>query len=325
MEGANGSCVAGHVRRYHRSVEVVARPTRNRAEEELSLAIYNEVWPRAAVSMDEVDSFKESTLAYGDHLVLLDGEPVGSASIAVMPQRPEVCFALVTVLAQHRRRGAGTSLYREVSRWCASRAIETIEARVMEGDDDGLAFAQHRGFVEIERNGGMELELAAVAVPDSPPPAGIEIVTWAERPDAAPGIYEVATQAYRDIPGSEHEAMESYEDWLAHDMQGSSDRPDATFVALAGDEVVGYAKLSLTKAQPTVAFHDMTGVKRSWRGRGVAGALKRAQIRWAGEHGYERLATSNEMRNEPIRKLNARLGYRVVPGRIIFRGPILRD
>ena len=104
--------------------------------------------------------------------------------------------------------------------------------------------------------------------------------------------------------------MESFEDWLAHDMQGSADRPEATFVALAGDEVVGYAKFHLTAAMPTTAYHDLTGVKRAWRGQGIAGSLKRAQIGWAKEHGYERLVTTPELRNEPSRRMNERLGYR---------------
>ena len=64
----------------------------------------------------------------------------------------------------------------------------------------------------------------------------------------------------------------------------------------------------------------MTGVKRAWRGRGIAGALKRAQIAWAKEQGYKRLATQNELRNEPIRRLNERLGYKETPGQIIVRG-----
>jgi len=66
----------------------------------------------------------------------------------------------------------------------------------------------------------------------------------------------------------------------------------------------------------------MTGVKRAWRNRGIAGALKRAQIAWAKAEGYERMETANELRNEPIRKLNARLGYREAPGRVVVRGPV---
>ena len=59
-------------------------------------------------------------------------------------------------------------------------------------------------------------------------------------------MYEVVLEAAPDIPGEEDEQVEPFEDWLAHDMQGPSDRPEATFVAVAGDEVIGYAKFSLS-------------------------------------------------------------------------------
>jgi GNAT superfamily N-acetyltransferase len=133
---------------------------------------------------------------------------------------------------------------------------------------------------------------------------------------------EVAREAYPDIPGEEDAEMPAFDQWLSMDMQGSGDRPEATFVALAGDVVVGYAKLSLSRARPTVVMHDITGVKRSWRGRGIAGALKAAEIAWAKASGYERLETQNEERNEPIRRLNQRHGYVVEPGSVTVRGPI---
>ena len=116
--------------------------------------------------------------------------------------------------------------------------------------------------------------------------------------------------------------MPSFEAWLSQDMQSPGDRPEGVFVALAAEHVVGYAKFYLSEAQPTVAHHDLTGVKRAWRGRGVARALKAAQIRWAKARGYEQLRTRNEERNVPIRKLNERFGYRPAPGRIYLRGPL---
>jgi mycothiol synthase len=73
------------------------------------------------------------------------------------------------------------------------------------------------------------------------------------------------------------------------------------------------------EARPGAALNGLTAVKRAWRGRGIAGALKRAQIAWAAEAGYERLVSAVEERNEPIRRLNERLGYRPVPGRITLR------
>ena len=150
----------------------------------------------------------------------------------------------------------------------------------------------------------------------------MEIVTWAERPELARGLYEVALEALPDIPGLEDDDIEPFDDWLAHDMQGSGDRPEATFVALAGEQVVGYSKFALREGQPTIAYHDLSAVRRAWRGRGIARALKAAQINWALANGYTELRTSNEARNAPIRHLNAAFGYRPGIGRIYLVGPI---
>jgi mycothiol synthase len=304
-----------------RTLGIEVRACANTADEERSLAVYNAVWPWDSVTMAEVESFKNQMLAYADFVALDGGEPVGSAAVGVTPRRPDVAFALVTVLAGHRRRGIGTALYRSISRWLADHGVERIDAPVFEDDSESIAFATRRGFVEVERTPRLILELEQLQPPPVEPPQGVRIMTWAERPDLARGIYEVACEAYPDVPGDRDTTMEPFEDWLAHDMRGSGDLPEATFVALAGDEVVGYAKFSLTAARPNVASHDMTGVKRAWRGRGIAGALKRAQIAWAKEAGYERLETQNEVRNEPIRRLNLRLGYTPAPGRVVMRGP----
>jgi len=84
----------------------------------------------------------------------------------------------------------------------------------------------------------------------------------------------------------------------------------------------GYAKFSLTTARPTHAYHDLTAVKRAWRGRGVGRALKAAQIGWAKANGFEELRTQNDERNEAIRRLNADFGYVPAIGRIFLRGPL---
>ena len=173
----------------------------------------------------------------------------------------------------------------------------------------------------MARNSLLVLDLDSVEARAVDPPRGIEIVTWAERPELARGVYAVACEAYPDIPGNEEDEMPAFERWLSDDMQGGGDRPEATFAALAGDEVVGYAKFSLSQARPDVAFHDITAVKRAWRGRGVAGALKRAEIAWAKRRGYARLETQNEVRNAAIRRLNERHGYRLEPGVVVLRGP----
>ena len=86
--------------------------------------------------------------------------------------------------------------------------------------------------------------------------------------------------------------------------------------------MLGYAKLSLSEETSERAYHDLTGVKRAHRGRGIAAVLKAAQIAWAKEQGYAALQTSNEVRNGPIRHLNQKHGYVLEPGVVIVRGTI---
>jgi len=295
---------------------------RNEADQQASLDVYNAVWPHDAVGLAEVHSFKASLIDYLDLFARIDGIAAGSGFAAIQPQRPELVVVLITVLAEHRRRGIGTALYVAISDWTRELGRDELEATVADDDEESLAFALRRRFVEDRREKGVALRLARIEPPLVEPPPDVEIVAWAERPELSRGIYEVAVEASPDVPGWEDELMEPFEDWLAHDMQGAGDRPEATFVAVAGDEVIGYAKLSLTDAQPTTAHHDLTGVKRAWRGRGVARALKARQIAWAKENGYEQLRTRNDERNAPIRKLNRDFGYEPAIGRIYLKGPL---
>lgn len=292
------------------------------ADEQISLDVYNAVWPHDAITMDEVRSFKASVVAHVDYLARLDGGVAGSAVGVVFPHRTDRVFTLITVLPEHRRHGVGSALLRAVSAWTTGRGLRELEAPVLDNDPESVAFGEARGFVEERRELGVVLRLSEIDPPPIEPPEGVEIVTWAQRPELARGLYEVACEALPDIPGAEDETVEPFEDWLAHEMQGSGDRPEATFVAIAGDEVVGYAKFSLTAAQPTTAHHDLSGVKRAWRGKGVARALKAAQINWALANGYRELHTRNEQRNEPIRRLNAQFGYRPGIGRVYLVGPV---
>jgi mycothiol synthase len=291
-------------------------------DERVSLEIYNTVWPHEAVTMDAVASFKATALDHTDLLAYSGGTAVGSGAVAILPARPHQIFALITVLAGHRRAGAGSALYRAVSAWAAGRGVTELLIPVSDDDPGSLAFAQRRGFTEEMHEVGVVLDLAGMAPPQVPLPGGIEIVTWAQRPDLGRGIYEAAAEGERDIPGAEDDEMEPFEDWQRNHFQGPGYSPDATFVALAGEEVAGFAMLSLTAARPATALHALTAVRRSWRGRGVARALKAAQITWALENGYRELHTRNEQRNEPIRRLNAYFGYKPGTGRIYLVGPL---
>ncbi len=289
-------------------------------DELASLEVYNTVWPHDAVTIEAVHSYRDSALDYIDYLVREDGVVLGSGAGAIFGYRASRVVTLITVLAGQRQRGAGTALYRAISGWASERGVRELEASVSGDDPESLSFAQRRGCTEERRQVGLVLSLAGVAPLRVQPPAGIQIVTWAQRPDLARGMYQVDLETHHDIPGFEEVAVEPFEDWMTHNMRRPTDSPEATFIALDGEEVVGVAKLSLTA--PTTAGHSLTAVRRAWRGRGIAAALKATAINWALANGYTELHTSNEERNAPIQRLNARLGYRPGVARIHLVGPI---
>jgi GNAT superfamily N-acetyltransferase len=231
---------------------------------------------------------------------------------------PGVARADVRVLPVARRCGIGSALLGELQGRADALGAPTLSGEVRDDDPGSLAWAERNGFREVGRSVRLALDLTAIDEPAVDPPAGIEVVTWAERPELARGIYEVACEAYPDEPGTGDAGVEPFEGWLSQDMQGSGDRADAVFVALAGGEVAGYAKLAMS-VRPGYVLHDMTGVKRSFRGRGIASALKRAEIAWAKREGFRTLETLNHELNAPIRALNEKHGYRPASGSVTLR------
>jgi GNAT superfamily N-acetyltransferase len=219
------------------------------------------------------------------------------------------------VLPEHRGSGAGTALYVAVSRWAAGQGLDTIEARAESDDKVSLGFAERRGFAEVWRERGFELDLREAA-PSPPPPAGIEIVQLEDRPELDAALYDVALEAEPDVPSNEDWQAPSLKEFLESDIH----RPGSIIVVALDDaEAVGYATLTVHEGKGTHAF---TAVKRAARGRGVARALKVAQIEWAKAHGLTHLSATNERRNAPMIRVNESLRYREVPGRVGLRGPL---
>jgi GNAT superfamily N-acetyltransferase len=307
------------------SDHVRVRRCETQTELATSADVYNRVWPRAAITLEEAEAWRagndETLEAVGE----LDGEVVGSAVVAIGPPRPDWAFTLITVLPAARRQGVGTALYEAVSAWARERGRDTLDTYAREEDPVGLDYALRRRFVEDSREAGLELRLEGIEPPAVEPPDGIELVTLAERPELARPLYDVACESFPDVPGAEDEVMRPREDWIERHLYAAGSDPAVIWIAVADDDAVGYAKLRISPARPGAATHGMTAVKRAWRGRGVASALKRAQIRWASEHGIDVLETANELRNAPMRAVNLKLGYTPAPGRVHLVGPAASD
>lgn len=285
-------------------------------EEELAewVAVRNRDVPEFPIPMEDVVRLRTVNPDRRELLYREGGVPVAAALAARrLSGPPGSFFTHIWVDEEVRRRGIGSRIAEQVLIEARSFEATTLETMVREDSSAGRAFAERYGFEQYARNVGLELSLADLDPPQLSAPEGIEITTLQQRPDLLRGVYETALEAWPDVPGmGEDQELGTFEEWSQRNLGWASFNPESFFLAVADGEVVGYAQLSINPLRPTCGDNEFTAVRRAWRGRGIAGALKRAQVAWAKEAGLEVLETGNEERNEPIRKLNARLGY--VPG-----------
>lgn len=260
-------------------------------------------------------------------LAWLDGEPVGSGGVGRMyiyPPEFDGLWGSMVVLPEHRRKGIGSALLSTLADATRAAGKTLLLGRVTEDRLDAIAFLERRGFAAYERMKAVRLDLVGRSAEPVDAPAGVTITSLAEHPELVEGVYRVALEALPDIPGDGPAVPGTLEEFRVLEVDRPAIPPGGFAIAVDSARyiVIGYASLLLLPANPTVAWHGMTAVARSHRGRGVASALKRATIAWAIENGLHVLETANDEANAPMRAVNGRLGYQPMPDEIYYRGPV---
>ena len=222
---------------------------------------------------------------------------------------PGTAFAMVRVRPEARGAGIGAAVFEAAAAEARTLGLGRMYGRVAGGDDESLGFVERRGFRETGRDLTVMLEVRAAdgEVADGIVELGDEHLR---------GAYEVAAECLPEMALPQVAAISPYDEWIRREGELSP----VAFVALDGAEVVGYARL-YTFSDKRLE-NGLTAVRRSHRRRGLALALKRAQIAWAAEHGYAEILTSTVAGNEAMRGVNERLGYRLFSEEIVVEGPV---
>ena len=280
-----------------------------------------EAWRRVRMAVlpnERVASVEEMRRTQAsDHLLLLaelDGELAG-AGIAGKSDLADSGFVAPRVLEGVRRHGVGTALLRPLAEHVLALGYTQAGASV---DDPGsLAFGERFGFREINR----QIEQLRVVLDEEPVPelpAGVEIVRVVDRPDLWAAAFEtVGAQAFVDMALDRPVVAtfdEWHNEWLTH--------PEAAFLAVADGEVVGCAGLQPDADFPERAEHALTAVRRDWRRRGIATALKRTTLVWAAANGIREVYTWTQQGNDGMRAVNEKLGYVTRQTCIRVRAPL---
>lgn len=297
------------------------RPVSSDAELERIVAVRAAIDPILEPTVEELRFWRERLRAPLHVLATIDGDAAGYGAAGVFPEEEDepYAFADVGVRRDLRRRGIGNALLEALSEHVRGLGKEALQLEVGEEDGDALHYFEKRGYVEVERQKALELDVRSTEPQELALPKGVQIASWAERPDLVVQLYELYREASADIPGLDAETTSSFDEWRLWELERPTRRHDLSYVAFTAEKVVGYATLNIF---PAGGFHGLTAVARDWRRRGVGRALKQHQIAAAKAAGIEKLFTESEERNEPMRRLNEELGFRPIPGMIVLRGPL---
>ena len=130
------------------------------------------------------------------------------------------------------------------------------------------------------------------------------MVTIADRPELLEAAYPLARdEGYPDL-ALEGTISIPLDEWL----RDEATLPEGSFVALADGEIVGYSGL-MAHDNDGVAEDGLTVVRREWRRRGLARALKQRELAWARDAGLREVVTWTQTGNDGMRAVNERLGY----------------
>ncbi len=299
-----------------------------RANSALARAVFPD-YPQTPEEMRFADEHRDPKCKFGQWVVETadSGMAAGMAGWgqhpgAYHPRRFNIDY--LVVYPDHRRRGAGGALFAQILSDIAAHAPLALRAYARENMIEGVRFFLGRGFKEEMRYWESRFSVASF---DPAPFAsdaarvaenGILIKTFAElERDMADGgassarrlLHRLILELNEDVPSPDAHTNIDYDVW-AKRFEDPNYRADAAFVAVEARTGEWVAFSNLTAAQSDNDLHTgLTGVRRAWRRKGIALALKLRAIEYAQQVGADNIRTGNETGNVGMLAINDRLGF----------------
>lgn len=132
-------------------------------------------------------------------------------------------------------------------------------------------------------------------------------------------LYGLTIELLSDVPTTDPITPWPFEVWRERVLGHPGFTPDGPLIAVHGPDWVGLTELYLPRPEAPGTLHQgLTGVRRAWRGRGAAWALKLAAAERAKIQGWQSVRTGNHIVNREMLGINAVMGFVRGPARVVL-------
>jgi len=302
------------------------------------VALYRRVQPDFALTAEDLVGWESArpkrlkswwiAAHAGDQLV-----GVGSIAQPMYSDRDDTCVLRIHVDPEHRRRGTGRALHDALMGRAAVLDPAEVVANVLDDQTEAVGFLERRGYALVLRSPRVKLDLAGFDSSDwdtareRVDAAGFERIDFARwiarrgEETAHRELHALEADVTGDVPHPEGHPIVSpgYDEWRTMLAAFPGYRPDGYRLAVAPDGTLAGVSMVWPGQSGGVAETGFTGVRRRWRRRGVAIALKADAAAWARSIGATGLQTENAEENAGMRAINAALGFVAVPAVLTYR------
>lgn len=253
------------------------------------------------------DLRQDEAVARRRWVALLDGTVVGTGTARRVDD--DSVFLTVEVLPERGSRGVGTAL---LAAAVTAFPGATVLTSVCRDDPIALAFSVRNGFLPDGENRVVRVDPASVG-PAGPAPEGLTATTLDRLPDLDVLVAAHNAAAVDDPSGLSRTYTRTT--FLADWWDSPDNAPELSWALLdpAGPSPVVASFTSVQVDRPRGrAWSAMTATHPAYRGRGLAGWVKRRSLNALAAAGVGEAWAANDATNAPMIAVNDALGYRPV-------------
>ncbi len=281
--------------------------------------LLNPDWPTSVAEVLDDYRKHDSKFLRQTYVAESDGRVIGVGEYdqSVSSYHPHKFLVTFYVHPNFHGQGIGKALYKKVL--AESKQFNPVSYRVQVRDSSerALRFFAERGFVETKRDWVSVLDVAgcdlSVFQGLESSLTDIRFTNLAELQqtdtDALQKFHALFSEVRLDVPRSEPATPIAYEYFVDNVINAPDFDGRMFLVALDGDDYTGFT--GMYPFGDTKALDQwLTGVKRDYRKRNLALALKVRAIQFAKDNAYTSIRTDNDSSNAGMLAINDKLGFK---------------